>query len=99
MTSNVVKFGCIVNVYRIGRTLFGNIGLCHGNGSPFVAIGLNGCELLKLSGTYPGGIFPAHPQSVKWTRKYLFDYKLNYVFIFIYNQINCIILHYRLLHI
>lgn len=45
-TSNVVRFGCIVSVYRNGRTLFGKFGKNHGNGSPFVAIGLNGSELL-----------------------------------------------------
>lgn len=45
-TSNVVKFGWIVSVYRKGRTLFGKFGRNHGNGSPFVAIGLNGSELL-----------------------------------------------------
>lgn len=45
-TSSVVKFGCIVNVYLMGLTLFGKFGRNHGNGSPFVAIGLNGKELL-----------------------------------------------------
>lgn len=46
LTSNVVRFGCIVSKYRSGRTLFGKFGKNHGNGSPFVAIGLNGNELL-----------------------------------------------------
>lgn len=46
LTSSVVKFGWMVNVYRIGLTLFGKFGKNHGNGSPFVAIGLNGNELL-----------------------------------------------------
>lgn len=45
-TSSVVRFGCIVNVYRMGLTLLGRVGNSHGNGSPFVAIGLNGSELL-----------------------------------------------------
>lgn len=45
-TSSVVRFGWIVNTYRMGRTLFGRFGRNHGNASPFVAIGLNGNELL-----------------------------------------------------
>lgn len=53
----------MVTRYRSGLTNVGSLFSSHGNGSPFVAIGLKGSVSLSSSGTIPDDSLPEQGQS------------------------------------
>jgi hypothetical protein len=66
LTSNVVRFGWIVMLYRVGRTKVGSRTLFHGNTSPLVASGTGGpVELDSTSCAKSSGFSPAQGHSAR----------------------------------